>query len=129
MEGTQREIVLYRSRRGTVPYQLWFDSIADQRTRQVIVQRLTRHELGHSGDCKSVGDGVFELRIHFGPGYRIYFGQEGKKLIILLSAGDKSTQKKDIRKAKIYWKDYQWSVGQKQDRTVHYISPREAQRS
>lgn len=59
------------------------------------------------GDFKNLGDGVLEMRIHFGPGYRIYCAQQGQTLIILLCAGDKSSQQKDIDKAKKYWKDYQ----------------------
>jgi len=58
------------------------------------------------GDCKSVGEGVQELRIAFGPGYRVYLGQESDSLILLLCGGDKSTQSKDIQTAKNYWQDY-----------------------
>jgi putative addiction module killer protein len=68
--------------------------------------RLDRLRLGNMGDCKPVGSGVQELRIDFGPGYRVYLGQDGKNLILLLCGGDKSTQAKDIQAAHEYWTDY-----------------------
>ena len=58
------------------------------------------------GDCKPIDQGVFELRLDFGPGYRIYFGEENQKIVVLLCGGDKSTQEKDIKKAIKYWEDY-----------------------
>ena len=76
------------------------------RARAKIRARLDRVEEGNLGDYKSVGEGVFELRIDYGSGYRIYFGQEGSRIIILLCGGDKSTQAQDIRKAQEYWEDY-----------------------
>lgn len=66
--------------------------------------------MGNLGDHRSVGDGVFELRLDFGPGYRIYFGRIGHQVILLLTGGDKSSQTKDITKAKQYWNDYKESV-------------------
>jgi putative addiction module killer protein len=84
----------------------WLYSLRDQRAKAKIRARLDRVENGNLGDCKSLGEGVFELRIDYGPGYRIYFGQEGITIIILLCGGDKSTQEQDIGKAQEYWKDY-----------------------
>ena len=68
--------------------------------------RLKRMEAGNFGDVKPEGEGVSELRFHTGKGIRIYFGQEGTQLVILLAGGDKSTQERDIQRAKAYWKDY-----------------------
>lgn len=66
--------------------------------------RLDRMELGNSGTVKPVGDGVSELKIDYGPGYRVYFAMSGKTVVLLLIGGDKSTQQRDIEMAKIYWK-------------------------
>jgi len=71
-----------------------------------IQARVLRFELGNLGDHKSGGGGVWEARLDFGPGYRLYFGQDGAVVILLLCGGDKSTQKKDIRQAKAYWERY-----------------------
>jgi putative addiction module killer protein len=62
---------------------------------------------GNYGDYKSVGEGVYELRFFFGKGYRVYFGEDGDTIVVLLQGGDKSSQSKDITKARAYWKDYQ----------------------
>ena len=71
----------------------------------IILTRLDRVQNGNFGDCQSVGEGVSELRIDFGPGYRVYFGQDGDR-VILLHGGRKNRQSKDIVKAKEYWRDY-----------------------
>ena len=68
--------------------------------------RLDRLEGGNFGDCQSVGSGVFELRLHFGPGYRVYFGEVDRTIVLLLCGGDKSTQTRDIQRAKTYWLEY-----------------------
>ena len=74
---------------------------------QCIRARLRRIERGNFGDYKRVGEGVLEARLHFGPGYRIYFAQDGHNLVLLLCGGDKSTQENDVETAKAYWEDYQ----------------------
>ncbi len=79
-----------------VKYPLHNGSLKDRKTQLKISERLRRVSLGNLGDYKSIGEGIFELRIDYGAGYRIYFGQEGNKIILLLCGGDKSTQKKDI---------------------------------
>lgn len=68
--------------------------------------RLNRVRLGNFGDCKSVGGGVSELRIRYGPGYRVYLGRKGNRLVILLYGGDKRTQSNDIALAQQYWANY-----------------------
>ena len=88
------------------PFEEWFSSLKDSRTRARIRIRLDRLSLGLLGDCKSLGRGLQELRLDFGAGYRIYFGQDGHVLIILLCGGNKSTQQRDIVKARTYWADY-----------------------
>lgn len=88
------------------PYRKWYTSIRDLKTKARVDVRLTRIELGNFGDHKPVGNGVFELRFTFGSGYRIYYGLDGDSVVLLLSAGDKSTQTNDIQKAKKYWDDY-----------------------
>lgn len=71
-----------------------------------INKRLDRLVLGNRGDTEPVGDGVFELRIHYGPGYRIYYAEQGNELVILLYGGSKRAQQRDIDRAIEYWKDY-----------------------
>ena len=101
----QIEILLYR-RGSSIPFSEWLASIKDARAVAIVRARLNRIRLGNFGDCKSVGDGVEELRIDFGPGYRIYYGREGSLLVVLLCGGSKRTQAKDILKAQRYWKEY-----------------------
>ena len=74
--------------------------------KRKIRKRLDRVEEGNLGECNFIGEGVHELKINYGPGYRIYFGQEGMKIIVLLCGGDKSSQVKDIKKAQLYWAEY-----------------------
>lgn len=71
-----------------------------------VLARLRQLEQGNFGDYRSIGDGLSELRIFFGPGYRVYFGEHGDRIVVLLCGGDKGSQKKDIKKAKAYWKEY-----------------------
>jgi len=86
--------------RQTDTYKRWFLKLRNSRARARINIRIRRVALGNFGDFKSVGSGVSELKIDYGPGYRIYFTLVGKEVIVLLAGGDKSTQQNDIRKAK-----------------------------
>lgn len=83
----------------TEVYARWFDGLHDRRARVRIDIRIRRLSLGNPGDVRPVGEGVSELRIDYGPGYRVYFVQRGASLIILLAGGDKKTQDQDIQKA------------------------------
>jgi putative addiction module killer protein len=77
----------------------WFANLKDRQAARRIQVRIDRAEEGNLGDCKPVGEGVMEMRIHYGPGYRVYFTQQGMEIVILLAGGDKSTQAKDIKTA------------------------------
>jgi putative addiction module killer protein len=101
----QRILRNYKTLSGTVPFVDWMNSIKDPVTRLRIRRRLDRVELGNLGDYKSLGDGISELKLPFGCGYRIYFAEDGDVIIILLSGGDKSSQVKDIATAKTYWRE------------------------
>ncbi|MEG4532774.1 type II toxin-antitoxin system RelE/ParE family toxin [Microcoleus sp. D2_18a_D3] len=107
MEVQPREIRRYTTAEGRAPFTEWLDALRDRNVRVRIKSRLDRVEQGNLGDFKSVGQGVFELRINYGPGYRLYFGQVGLTIVVILIAGDKSTQEHDIRQAIEYWTDYE----------------------
>ncbi len=97
---------VYVTDQGRKPFTEWLHRIEDIKARAIIRARLNRIRLGNLGDCRSVGDGVQEFRIDYGPGYRIYFGHAGLQIILLLCAGTKGTQRNDIERAKRYWKTY-----------------------
>ncbi len=101
-----RDVQEYQREDGTLPFSKWFRSLKDQQARTKVAKILNRMESGILGDYKFVGEGVFECRIHYGPGYRIYFGLQGEEVILLLCGGDKSSQQSDIHQAKDYWADY-----------------------
>lgn len=101
----QIEILLYVRGRST-PFSDWLASLKDSRTVGIVRARLNRIRLGNFGDCKSIGGGVEELRIDFGPGYRVCCGREGSLAVILLCGGGKGTQARDILRARKYWKEY-----------------------
>jgi len=100
------EIRKYRPSDGIAPFDRWFAKLRDERAKARILVQLDRLRLGLSGDWKSVGAGVFELRIFEGKGYRVYFGRDGRTVVILLCGGAKSTQDRDIELAKTYWRTY-----------------------
>ncbi len=106
-------IVHYVSEDGTDYFDAWFRTLSPQ-ARSRIQTRIDRMEFGNFGDYKSVGKGVFELRIDFGSGYRLYFGRGGEELVILLGGGTKKRQSWDIAQAQTHWKAY------KQEKTDAY---------
>lgn len=92
----------------TIEYSKWFDKLKDGKAKAKIDVRVRRIAAqDHFGDFKPVGDGICELRIDYGPGYRIYYTQRGEEIVLLLIGGDKSTQQSDIKKAKQILADYQ----------------------
>jgi len=89
----------------TIEFDKWLKSLKDLKAKAKILFRIQKIENnGHFGDCKPVGDGIQEVRVNFAKGYRVYFKKKDGKIIILLCGGDKSTQQKDIKKAKEIWK-------------------------
>jgi putative addiction module killer protein len=83
----------------TPEFESWLDGLRDKKAQVRIAARLRHAEAGNLGDCKAVGGGVSEMRVHFGPGYRLYFAQKGSILIVMLAGGNKSSQARDIRRA------------------------------
>ena len=106
METKEWEIREYLRPNGRCPFRNWLSSLKDVKARAKIRIRINRIRLGNFGDCKSVGSGVSEIRIDYGPGYRIYFGRVGEKILLLLCGGTKRNQVKEIKLAKEYWYDY-----------------------
>lgn len=84
----------------------WIDTLRDRAGAAQILRRLARLEGGHAGRVAAIGEGLTELKIDFGPGYRVYYGQRGEELVIILGGGDKSTQDRDIKAAKKLWSEW-----------------------
>jgi putative addiction module killer protein len=100
-------VLHYLTTSGRCPFQTWIESVKSRVVKAAVAARINRIRSGTLGDWKSVGDGVFELRVDVGPGYRVYFGRDGKTVVILLNAGEKRSQESDIKRAKGYWRDYE----------------------
>lgn len=94
----------YRDRNGRIPVDDWLKKLRDQRAKSRILVRIRRLSLGLEGDWKPVGEGVRELRIAEGSGYRLYYAWDGKSAVLLLCGGDKQSQRRDIETAKRYWR-------------------------
>ena len=107
MTSQPREVRRYIKPDGRIPFAEWLESLRDGKVGTIITKRLDRVSSGNLGDYKSVGEGVCELRIKYGPGYRVYFGQIGTTIVLLLCGGDKSTQDRDIGTAIEYWREYE----------------------
>ena len=106
MTHPEVEVRVYRTPNGRCPFDDWLLVLRDVRARARIRARIARLRNGNFGDTKAIGDGVQELRVHYGPGYRIYFARKGRAVVILLCAGDKQTQPRDIARAKRYWREH-----------------------
>ena len=106
MAAEPRVLRIYVTPDGRRPFEDWLNSLKNLAAQARILARLERVRLGLLGDCKPVGEGVSELRVDTGPGYRVYFGQQGRSIVILLCGGSKATQQKDIAAARAFWKDY-----------------------
>lgn len=100
------ELRRYQSENGGTPVTDWLNGLRDTRARARIEIRFRRVMTGNFGDCKPVGEGVTEMRVDIGAGYRVYFGQQGRRLVILLCGGDKGSQRADIEQAKDFWVDW-----------------------
>ena len=110
----KKQVRAYLDSRGLSPFNRWLDTLRDIRTQQVILARVSRLRLGNYGDWKRIGPSLVELRINYGPGFRIYLGELGDFFIILLCGGDKSSQRGDLAKAKEYWNDYKTAKKKKE---------------
>ena len=106
MDVTEKIVKEFITKNGKNPFKNWVDNLKNIHIQAKIDIRIARLRLGNFGDTKPVGQGVHELWIHFGPGYRIYYGIEDEKIILLLCGGEKKSQKKDIQKAITYWKEH-----------------------
>lgn len=107
MEARSRKLQKYVTEKGKCPFDDWFDGLRDKRTQAIVLTRLNRVVQGNFGLCRQLSGSISELKIDFGPGYRVYFAEDGQTIVVLLCGGDKSTQAKDIEIAKKYWADYQ----------------------
>lgn len=106
---TPKQVVVFQAKDGQVPFEKWLDDLNGKRAVARVLARLARVRQGNLGDCKPVGEGVSELRVDYGPGYRVYFGQKGQTVVVLLCGGEKRSQERDIRLAKQYWHEFKTS--------------------
>ena len=100
------KLYYYQTASGERPFVEWLEGLNDRQARARIEARLARVATGNLGDVEPVGEGVLELRVDWGPGYRVYFSRIGQVIVLLLCGGDKRMQQKDIKRAKDYFQDY-----------------------
>ncbi len=105
--GNPKQLVFYADENGTEPFQVWINNLRDKQGRRRIINRLFRVQQGNYRDVEPIGEGLSELRLFFGSGYRVYFGEDAGNIIVILCGGDKNSQSRDIDEAKAYWKEYQ----------------------
>ena len=104
--ATPKQVIVYADAQGKEPFTLWLNGLRDRIGRQRILARVVRLAQGNYRDHAPVGEGVSELRLFFGPGYRVYFGEHGGTVVVLLCGGDKDSQPQDIQQAQTYWREY-----------------------
>ena len=102
-----KQIVFYADEDGNEPFQTWIDALRDTQGRRRIIKRLLRVSQGNYGDVEPIGEGLSELRLFFGPGYRVYFGEDSGNIVVILCGGDKDSQDSDIENELAYWQEYQ----------------------
>lgn len=112
MPDMNNTLIEYTDKEGKSPYADWLATLRDKKALAKILIQVDRMELGLFGDSKPVGEGLSELRIHYGPGYRVYYGKWEQHIYLLLCGGNKSTQSQDIKYAKAYWQDYKRRTAQ-----------------
>jgi putative addiction module killer protein len=100
------EVRHYLTKSGTDKFEEWLDSLRDVKAEARVTARIARLAAGNFGDCRPLMGGVWELRIDWGPGYRIYYAMIGRSCVLLLCGGDKRRQSADINRAVAYWNDY-----------------------
>lgn len=106
MQIKQREIQYYETPNGKLPAKEWLSSLKDGLSQAILYKRIRQAGLGQFGKIRNIGDGISELKIDYGPGFRIYYGIHEDKLILILMGGSKRTQESDIKKAKAYWTEW-----------------------
>jgi putative addiction module killer protein len=106
MHSRLHKITYYTDEAGRKPFREWYLSLRDKTAMQKIAVRLGRLELGNFGVCKGIGGGVMELKIDYGPGYRVYYAIDGETVVLLLIGGDKKSQQRDIEAAQEFWKSH-----------------------
>lgn len=104
------ELLYYHDASGRRPFIEWHSQLRDKLAKSLVTKRLAHLELGNFGDSSPVGEGVIELRVHVGAGYRVYCARHGKTIVLLLTGGDKRSQAVDIRLAQMFWAE--WKKGQ-----------------
>lgn len=107
----EKLVEFYETADAKCPIRDWLSRVKDIVARERIYARIVQLRAGNFGDTRDVGEGVFELRIHYNPGYRVYFGHMKGNIVLLLHGGDKRTQKRDIIKARSYFRDYKERYG------------------
>ncbi len=102
----ENEIRIYQTATGKRPFMDWINGLKDISGKALIYRRIERAAEGNPGKVRRLSQGVWEMKIPYGPGYSVYYGKDGETIVILLTGGDKSGQAKDIKKAREYWRDY-----------------------